>query len=54
MIKVTNLHKYYNKGQNNEIHAVDDVNYSFPRPVLSAFGTVGLREDDAFKHYRRP
>ena len=34
MIKVTNLHKYYNKGQNNEIHAVDDVNYSFPKTGL--------------------
>ena len=48
MIKVTNLHKYYNKGQNNEIHAVDDTSTTAsPRPVLSAFWDRRAAEDDA-------
>jgi putative ABC transport system permease protein len=34
MIKVTGLHKYYHKGQNNEIHAVNDINYEFPATGL--------------------
>ncbi|MDD4388484.1 MAG: ABC transporter ATP-binding protein, partial [Bacilli bacterium] len=30
MIKVRNLHKYFNKSKSNEIHAVNNVNFDFP------------------------
>ena len=30
MIKINNLNKYYNKGKNNEIHVINDVNVELP------------------------
>ncbi len=42
MIEVKNLHKYYNKGRQNEIHVIDDITLSLPeRGIVALFGKSG-------------
>ncbi len=36
MIKVTNLHKYFNKGRQNEIHVINNTSIEFPETGLVA------------------
>ena len=37
MIKLNNLHKYYNKNQRNEYHVINDISYSFEEKGLYVF-----------------
>lgn len=42
MITIKNLHKFYNKGKNNEIHVINDVNLEFAeRGMTAIFGRSG-------------
>ena len=42
MIKIRNLHKYFNKGRENEIHVINDVTLSLPeRGIVAIFGRSG-------------
>ena len=36
MIKIKNIHKYFNKNKNNEIHVIDDTSIDFPKTGLVA------------------
>ncbi len=42
MIKIHSLHKYYNKGKQNEIHVINDVTLELPeRGMVAIFGESG-------------
>lgn len=42
IIKIKNAHKYYNKGKNNEIHVMNDVNLELPEAgMVAVFGRSG-------------
>ncbi len=42
MIRLQNVHKYFNKGQQNEIHVINDVNLELPeRGMVAIFGRSG-------------
>ncbi len=41
-VKITNAHKYYNRGKSNQLHVMDDVNLELPEQGLVAiFGRSG-------------
>ena len=42
MIGITKLHKFYNKGRQNEIHVINDVSLELPdRGLVAIFGKSG-------------
>lgn len=42
MIRLQNLHKYYNRGRTNEIHVINDVSLALPeRGMVALFGRSG-------------
>ena len=42
MIKIQGLHKYFNKGKQNEIHVIDDVSLELPeKGMVAVFGKSG-------------
>ena len=42
MIKLNSLHKYFNKGRQNEIHVINDVSLDLPeRGMVAIFGKSG-------------
>ncbi len=42
MIEVKNLHKYYNKGRQNELHVIDGITLSLPKcGIVALFGKSG-------------
>ena len=41
-VKITNAHKYYNKGKSNQLHVMDDVNLELPESgMVAIFGQSG-------------
>ena len=42
MIRIQNLHKYFNKGNQNEIHVIDGIDLELPESGMTAiFGKSG-------------
>ena len=42
MIKISGLNKYYNKGRQNEVHAVDNITMTLPdKGMIAFFGKSG-------------
>ena len=41
-VKITNAHKYYNKGKNNELHVMDNITLELPESgMVAIFGQSG-------------
>lgn len=50
MIKVNQLEKYFNKGKNNELHALKGVSVTFEdKGLVCTLGESGSGEDNAVK-----
>ena len=42
MIRIQGLHKFYNKGRQNEIHVINDISLELPeRGMVAIFGKSG-------------
>lgn len=54
MIRVKKINKYFNKGKNNELHVLNDINLEFENNGLVVIlGESGSGKNNAFKYDRQ-